>query len=123
MTVTFGTAKRSGRDSNNADTDAQKKLFIDPDAVVSVPAGLRLWAPENGVVFNGPVNFTTSETDFSRLVLFANIGIRSKVEGSGNLQNLITVNGVVPDWTKYLLRFEKSNLVMKKRRNCRIILR
>ena len=77
MTVTFGTAKRIGQKYENGgwvkDDDTASKLFVDPDAVLSVPAGFSLWAPA-AVVLNGPIDFKTDATDFRDLLLLDNVG-------------------------------------------------
>ena len=77
MTVTFGTAKRMGQKYENdgwvKDEATASKLFVDPDAVLSVPAGFRLWAPV-AAVLNGPIDFKTDATDYRDLLLLDNVG-------------------------------------------------
>ena len=77
MTVTFGTAKRMGQKYENdgwvKDETTASKLFVDPDAVLSVPAGFRLWAPV-AAVLNGPIDFKTEATDYRDLLLLDNVG-------------------------------------------------
>ena len=78
LTVTFGAAARKGQklDAQGnwiTDNTTVDRIFIDPDAVLSVPAGFQLWAP-TAVEFNGPVNFTTSTTNYDGLELFTNVG-------------------------------------------------
>ena len=77
MTVTFGTAKRIGQKQESggwvADETTAGKLFVDSDAVLSVSAGFRLWAP-TAVVLDGPIDFKTDETDYNNLLLLDNVG-------------------------------------------------
>ena len=116
MPVTFGTTKRIGQKWDDArqgwvtDEDTASKLFIDPDAVLSVPAGFELWSPV-AVEFNGTVNFTTDETDYNELVLFRNIG--TDVPFGNNA--VIKINGEEYDKSLYFIRIKNSNLVLCKR--------
>ena len=112
MTVTFGTGKRAGRDSSQHDTEFKQKLYIDPDAVLSVPAGFELWSTE-AVMFNGTVNFTTDETGYEELVLFQNIGRGRNVTFGDNA--VIKINGKEYDKSLYFIRIKNSNLVLCKR--------
>ena len=112
MTVTFGTGKRAGRDSSQHDTEFKKKLYIDPDAVLSVPAGFELWSTE-AVMFNGTVNFTTDKTGYEELVLFQNIGRGGNVTFGNNA--VIKINGKEYDKSLYFIRIKNSNLVLCKR--------
>jgi len=77
MTVTFGTAKRRGQKYEDggwvSDESTAGKLFVDSDAVLSVPAGFRLWAP-TAVVLDGPIDFRTDATDYRDMMLLDNVG-------------------------------------------------
>ena len=108
MSVTFGTAQRT-RSSG---------LYIDPDAVLSVPAGFELWSPA-AVVIDGPVDFTTSETDYDGLVLFANTG--SSV--SYGEHAAFSINGMPLDTSKYALRRRNGQLLLRERQGKRITIR
>ena len=91
MTVTFGSSQRCGQKYDGGwvkDEETASKLFIDSDAVLSVPAGFALWSPV-AVVFDGPVNFTTDATELNGLVLFENAG--SNVTFGSNAS--FTING------------------------------
>ena len=117
MTVTFGTAKRIGQRQKSdgtweSDPDTASKLYIDPDAVLSVPADFELWSPE-AVEFNGTVNFTTNETDYEELVLFRYIGTRNTVTFGDNA--VIKINGKEYDKSLYFIRIKNSNLVLCKK--------
>ena len=118
MTVTFGTAKRAGRTSEQADTEYKSKLYIDPDAVLSVPAPFALWSPE-AVVFNGPANFTTDATELEGLVLFSNVGQNFSRGDHAS----ITINGAAPDWSRYRARLVGTDYVLEKRPRCVITFR
>lgn len=113
MTVTFGTEKRAGRNSGQGDTEYQKKLYIDSNAVLSVPAGFALWSPV-AVEFNGTVNFTTDATDYNGLVLFSNIGTRQTVHFGNNA--VIKINGEEYDRSLYTVKIKNSNLMLVDRR-------
>ena len=117
MTVTFGTAKRSGQKQKSdstweTDPATASKLFIDPDAVLSVPAGFELWSPV-AVEFNGTVNFTTDEPDYEELVLFNNIGTKKTVHFGANA--VIKINGEEYDKSLYFIRIKNSNLLLCKK--------
>ena len=125
MTVTFGTTNRAGRaEGHSKDNEYKRMLFIDPDAVVSVPAGFELWNPEEGIVpegmysiiFNGTVNFTTDEADFEKLTLFKNVGTGQRKIYFG--QNaVIKVNGEEYDRSVYIRKIIGSDLVLKKKKD------
>ena len=105
MTVTFGTQRRVGY------TDDSSKLFIDPDAVLSVPAGFALWSPY-GFVFNGPVNFTTDELPIPQtLVLFRNVG--TDVTLGTNMR--IKINGVDVDEASYRVKVVGTDIVLRRK--------
>ena len=122
MTVTLGTTLRTGRYDDNLteDTPYKYKLYIDQDANVSVPAGLRLWEPLNGIVFDGPVNFTTDATDYDGLVLFEGVGSSGLTFGE---HYKVSINGIDLDRSNYLVRRENGRLVVKKKHLFSIILR
>ena len=109
MWVTFGTTSRSPTYGEG------KKLFIDSDAVISVPAGFDLWSP-NAIEFNGPVNFTTASHTQS-LVLFSDVG--SNITFGNNMS--IRVNGVEVynyagmDQSRYRVKVDGGNLVLKRK--------
>ena len=85
MTVTFGTASRAGNHPGNTGaTEFRSGLYIDPDAVLSVPAGFSLWSPVK-MVIDGPVNFTTNGDVSDGMVLFDNMGSDVKFGGNFNL--------------------------------------
>lgn len=121
MIVTFGTATRHGKTGgagNNSDT--MRRLYFDPDAKFSVPAGFTLWNPVE-VVFNGPMNFTTDATDYSNLVLLNGIGPdKSKLT---NEYFSVSINGVPLDTTAYRVRKSGGKLITTKKHWCNIILR
>ena len=123
MTVTFGTAQRAGRVSkeDQSDTEYKSKLYIDPDAIISVPAGFRLWAPV-AIAFNGPVNFTTDVADYDGLVLFDNIGTGLN-KPARECANLISINGAPIDRRHYMVKRLNGQLVIKKKHLYSIILR
>ena len=120
MTVTFGTTTRNRQTDGGT---AQSKLFIDPDAVLSVPAGFALWSPE-AVVFNGPVNFTT-DTYPQIIPLFTNIGASANVpldEMFGehaaimlNGETIYTKSGGVAGTSRYMLKLIGTNLMLKRK--------
>ncbi len=116
MTVTFGTTIRNRQTDN---WTAQSKLFIDPDAILSVPAGFALWSPA-AVVFNGPVNFTTDT--YSQIIpLFSNIGAAENFSFGDNA--VISLNGVevwrktggVAATSRYVPRLTGAGLVLKRK--------
>ena len=111
MTVTFGTKTRAGRDSSQNDTEYKGKLYIDSDAVLSVPAGFALWSPA-AVVIDGTVNFTTDQETYENLTLFTNMG--SSISFLANSR--ITVNGDEIDWTKHQKKIIGTSLVLMKKR-------
>ena len=121
MIVTFGTATRHGKTGgagNNHNT--MRRLYFDPDAKFSVPAGFTLWNPVE-VVFNGPMNFTTDATDYSNLVLLNGIGPdKSKLT---NEYFSVSINGVPLDTTAYRVRKSGGKLITTKNHWCNIILR
>ena len=110
MTVTFGTETRAGRTSGNVDTEYTSKLYIDADAKVSVSAGFALWSPV-AVVFNGPVNFTTDETNYDGLVLFSNVG--SNVTFGNNAR--VTINGADANSLGYKVVVSGTNIALLKK--------
>ena len=111
MTVTFGTATRAGRtDGNAADTEYKSKLYIDSDANVSIRAGFELWSPA-AVEFNGPVNFTTDETNYDGLVLFSNVG--SNVAFGNNAR--VTINGADANSLGYKVVVSGTNIALLKK--------
>ena len=120
MTVTLGTTNRAGRveghisDGYVTDTADRGKLFIDPDAKVSVPAGFALWEPLNGGVIDGHINFTTDEVDYDSLVLLKGAGKRSKVTFGSNAR--ITINGEDYDRSAYMIRFVGPDMTLRKKR-------
>ena len=93
MTVTFGTAKRRGQKYENGgwglDESTAGKLFVDSDAVLSVPAGFLLWAPK-AVVLDGPIDFKTDAVDYRNLELLDNVG--TSVTFGPNFA--VSINGV-----------------------------
>ena len=93
MTVTFGTAKRRGQKYENGrwgpDESTAGKLFVDSDAVLSVPAGFLLWAP-TAVVLDGPIDFKTDAVDYRNLELLDNVG--TSVTFGPNFA--VSINGV-----------------------------
>lgn len=108
MTVTFGTTARNRQTDEG---NAKSKLFIDPDAVLSVPVGFMLWSPA-AVVFDGPVNFTTDEMPLPQtLVLFKDVG--TNVTFGNNRR--ITVNGVDIDQLSYRVKVVGTNIVLKRK--------
>ena len=113
MTVTFGTTTRS-----RATPDAQSKLFIDQDALISVPAGFELWSPGE-IVIDGQVDFTTSETNYRQLVLFANLGDSIMLGENA----VFTVNGKEFNPDRYYLQPIGTSLVLKKFPGSRFIFR
>ena len=116
MTVTFGTATRNRQ---TYDGNAKSKLFIDSDAVLSVPAGFALWSPA-AVVFDGPVNFTT-DTYPQIIPLFTNIGTAANF--SFGDKAVISLNGVEvyrkdggsSKTSRYVPRLTGTSLVLKRK--------
>ena len=121
MIVTFGTATRHGKTGGAGyNRDTMRRLYFDPDAKFSVPAGFTLWNPVE-VVFNGPMNFTTDATDYSNLVLLNGIGPdKSKLT---NEYFSVSINGVPLDTTAYRVRKSGGKLITTKKHWCNIILR
>ena len=110
MTVTFGTKTRSRATSDTS------KFFVDPDAVLSVPAGFRLWAPA-AVVLDGPIDFQTdAATNYKDLVLLDNLG--SGVQQPFGANFAVSINGTplgdLPGGTSYKLKLEDGQLVLKR---------
>lgn len=110
MNVSFGTTDHSNSSATN--------LYIESDAVLSVPAGFALWAP-TAIDFNGPVNFTTDETNFTELVLFSNVG--SNLNMGENA--VIKLNGETVSSDKYIVKVVGTNLILKPKGGMAIIIR
>ena len=110
MTVTFGTARRAGRDALNYQHEDESKAFIDADAVMSVNAPFTLWGPKE-LVFDGPVNFNIAGDLVDRQVLFANAGQTVTFGEHASF----TVNGQALDPAKYRLGLKNGNVVLKFR--------
>ena len=103
LTVTFGTTARTRQTE-----DAQSKLFIDSDAVFSVPAGFSFGWDPIAIVLDGPVmDFTTDATDYVGLVLLNNIG---SVAPGGRFA--VTVNGAPLDANAYVARVRKAEGIL-----------
>ncbi len=120
MTVTFGTAKRIGQKQESGgwvkDETTASKLFVDSDAVLSVPAGFRLWAPP-AVVLDGPIDFQTDEaTNYKDLVLLDNLG--SGVQQPFGTNFVVSINGTplkdLPGGTSYKVKLVDDTLVLKR---------
>jgi len=117
MTVTFGTAKRRGQKYENGgwvlDESTAGKLFVDSDAVLSVPAGFALWAP-TAVVLDGPIDFKTDEANYKDLLLLDNLG--SDVHFGPNFA--VSINGTrlkdLPGGTSYKVKLAGDTLVLKR---------
>ena len=117
MTVTFGTAKRRGQKYENGgwglDESTAGKLFVDSDAVLSVPAGFLLWAPK-AVVLDGPIDFKTDEANYKDLLLLDNLG--SDVQIGPNFA--VSINGTrlkdLPGGTSYKVKLAGDTLVLKR---------
>ena len=117
MTVTFGTAKRRGQKYENGgwglDESTAGKLFVDSDAVLSVPAGFLLWAPK-AVVLDGPIDFKTDEANYKDLLLLDNLG--SDVQIGPNFA--VSINGTrlkdLPGGTSYKVKLVGDTLVLKR---------
>lgn len=110
--VTFGTQSRSPT------YGVQRKLFIDLDAIMSVPAGFALWSPYS-FEFNGTVNFTTASHP-KTLVLFRNVGSDpGKITFGGNMR--IKVNGAEVydhsemNMSRYYVKIVGTDLVLKRK--------
>ena len=107
MSVTFGTEGRT-RSSG---------IYIDADAVLSVPSGFSLGSPPV-VVFNGPVNFTT-DAHTQTLPLFTGIGAGFSWGDAA----VIKVNGVEvwrktgagADTARYVAKVVGTSLVLKRK--------
>lgn len=110
MTVTFGTARRTGRDEGHWQHDDEAKAFIDTNAVLSVNAPFTLWNPVE-LVFDGPVNFNVEGDLVDRQVLFANPG--QKVTFGDHAS--FTINGQALDPAKYRMGLKNGNIVLKFR--------
>ena len=110
MTVTFGTARRVGRDSSLYQHDDEAKTFIDSNAVLSVNAPFTLWNPVE-LVFDGPVNFNVEGDLVDRQVLFANPGQKVTFKDHASF----TVNGQALDPAKYRMGLKNGNIVLKFR--------
>ena len=110
MTVTFGTTTRNRQTDN---WTAQSKLFIDSDAILSVPAGFALWAP-TAVVMDGPIDFKTDEANYKDLLLLDNLG--SDVQIGPNFA--VSINGTrlkdLPGGTSYKVKLAGDTLVLKR---------
>ena len=117
MTVTFGTAKRRGQKYENGgwglDESTAGKLFVDSDAVLSVPAGFLLWAPK-AVVLDGPIDFKTDEANYKDLLLLDNLGL--DVQIGPNFA--VSINGTLlkdlPGGTSYKVKLVGDTLVLKR---------
>lgn len=112
MIVTFGTETRHGRTGGSANNkDTMRRLYIDQDAVLSVPAGFALWNP-TAVVIDGPVNFTTEDEITDGFVLLDNTG--SSVSFGDHAA--FSINGVTIDRDVYSVRRRNGQIIVKERR-------
>ncbi len=122
MVVTFGTTRRAGNEGGAAyNAETMRRLYIDPDANVSVPAGFALWSPTK-VFFNGPVNFTTDNPNAKNIILFSGIG--SDVQFDANAA--IRINGTPVEFgagSRRILMIKDGNLVLQNRKNVIISIR
>lgn len=110
MTVTFGTARRTGRDERGYQHEDEAKAFIDTNAVLSVNAPFTLWNPVE-LVFDGPVNFNVEGDLVDRQVLFANPGQKVTFKEHASF----TINGQTLDPAKYRMGLKNGNIVLKFR--------
>ena len=103
MSVTFGTQART-RSSG---------LYIDSDAVLSVPAGFSLWAPAK-VIIGGPVNFTTTDDVSEGMVLFDKMGSNVEYGENFNRRTSVSINGVPVEQLGYSVVRRNGQFVTKK---------
>ena len=91
------------------------KLFVDSDAVLSVPAGFRLWAP-TAVVLDGPIDFKTDAANYKDLLLLDNLG--SGVQQPFGANFAVSINGTplndLPGGTSYKFRLVGDQLMLKR---------
>ena len=81
---------------------------------LTASAGTNLNSPRSAV-FDGTLNFMTSETDFESLVLFKNVGRKPTAAFSKQTLDTLTINGESYNKTFYFTRLYGGNLIIKKR--------
>lgn len=117
MTVTFGTAKRIGQKQESGgwvkDESTAGKLFVDADAVLSVPAGFRLWAP-TAVVLDGPIDFTTDAANYKDLLLLDNVGTAVTFGANFAVSINDTPLNDLPGGASYKVKLVGDRLVLKR---------
>ena len=119
MTVTFGTTIRAGRNSDQSDTEYKSKLYIDSDAILSVPAGFVLWSPA-AVVIDGPVDFMTTETILpDGFVLLSGMGTDVTITRNASF----TINGLPVEQFMCKVKVVGSTLQTKRTIGKRVIFR
>jgi hypothetical protein len=123
MTVTFGKTERAGKaNGGTATQEWYGELLVDPDAVFSVDAGFRLWAPRS-VVLNGPMDFRVNETDWAefvagagngaQLLLLDNIGTNTVTRGD---KFAVTINGTALDRNTFSAKVKNGQLFLAEKR-------